>query len=60
MKKMFIVMIVVAMAVGAACGKKKAPEAPKGGSDMTAPAGSNAGSGEGSAAGGGETPPPAN
>ncbi|HWU86685.1 MAG TPA: hypothetical protein VN253_05400 [Kofleriaceae bacterium] len=59
MKKMFIVMIVVAMAVGAACGgKKKAePAAPKAGSGEMAPA---AGSGEaGSAAGSGEAPPPA-
>jgi uncharacterized membrane protein len=58
MKKMFAVMIVIAMAV-AACGKKTAPAAPKGG-DMgsgsaTAPAGGDTGS---AAPAGGETPAP--
>jgi predicted small lipoprotein YifL len=58
MKKMFTVMIVIAMAV-AACGKKKAPEAPKG--DMGSAAPATAPAGDGSAApAGGETPPPAN
>lgn len=57
MKKMFAVMIVIAMAA-AACGKKAAPAAPKtdmGSGSAMAPAG------DGSAApAGGETPPPAN
>jgi hypothetical protein len=55
MKKMFIVMIVVAMA--AACGgKKAAPAKPAGGSDMKP-----AGEGSGEMKGSGETkeaPPP--
>jgi hypothetical protein len=57
MKKLFIIMIVAAMAVGACGGKKAAPaQPPAGGSDMTAPA---AGSGDMKPAeGGGETPPP--
>jgi len=55
MKKMFAVMIVIAMAV-AACGKKKAPEAPKTDTGSAAPM---APAGDGSAApAGGETPPP--
>jgi hypothetical protein len=58
MKKLFIVMIVAAMAVGACGGKKAAPaQTPAAGSDMTAPA---AGSGDAKPAeGGGETTPPA-
>ena len=60
MKKMFIVMIVVAMAVGAACGKKKAPAGPTGPGSAD-PAGSAAAPAEGSGtAPAGETPPPAN
>ncbi|MBL0212771.1 MAG: hypothetical protein IPQ07_02690 [Myxococcales bacterium] len=50
MKKMFIVVAVVAMSF-AACGKKKDAAKPTGGSDMgsaTAPAGSDAGSAAGS------------
>jgi hypothetical protein len=43
MKKMLIVMMVVAMAV-AACGKKQAPAQPK--TDTTAPAAGSAGSGD--------------
>lgn len=61
MKKMFAVMIVIAMAV-AACGKKSAPAAPKGG-DMGSGAGSAmapAGDGSATAPAGGETPPPSN
>ena len=54
MKKMFIVVAVVAMSF-AACGKKKDAAKPTGGTDTgsaTAPAGSDAGSGsaDGSAA----------
>lgn len=55
MKKMMIVVATVALAF-AACGKKKDPAAPTGGSDMgsaTAPAGSDAagsGAADGSAA----------
>lgn len=55
MKKMFVVVAVVAMAF-AACGKKKDAAKPAAGSDMgsaTAPAGSDAGS----AAGSGEAAP---
>lgn len=55
MKKMFIVMIVVAMAV-AACGKKAAPVAPPGPGSAD---GSAAAPADGSAAPAGETPPPA-
>ncbi len=50
MKKMFIVVAVVAMSF-AACGKKKDAAKPTGGSDMgsaTMPAGSDAGSAAGS------------
>ena len=58
MKKMFIVMIVVAMAVGAACGKKKAPAGPTG--PGSAETGSATAPADGSAAGSAEaTPPPA-
>lgn len=59
MKKMFIVMIVVAMAVGAACGgKKKAPMGPTGGSGDMGSGSAAAPAGDGSAApAGGETPP---
>lgn len=60
MKKMFIVMIVVAMAVGAACGgKKKAPTGPTGGSGEMGSGSAAAPAGDGSAAApaGGETPP---
>lgn len=60
MKKMFIVMIVVAMAVGAACGKKSAPVAPAGPAPTDGSATMPAdGSADGSAAPAGETPPPA-
>jgi hypothetical protein len=58
MKKLFIVMIVAAMAVAACGGKKAAPAQPTGtGSAATMPAD---GSADGSAAApaGGETPPP--
>jgi hypothetical protein len=55
MKKMFIVMVVVAMAI-AACGKKQAPAKPAAGSDQMAPpaAGSDMKPADGA---GGETPP---
>jgi predicted small lipoprotein YifL len=56
MKKMFIVMVVVAMAI-AACGKKQAPAKPAAGSgDQMAPpaGGSDTKPAEGA---GGETPP---
>jgi predicted small lipoprotein YifL len=56
MKKMFAVMIVIAMAV-AACGKKAAPVAPKQDTGSGTPA---APAGDGSAApAGGDAPPPA-
>jgi len=55
MKKMFIVMFVVAMA--AACGgKKAAPAKPAGGSDMKAPAGDGSGDMKGDSKG--DAPPP--
>ena len=59
MKKMFAVMIVIAMAV-AACGKKKEPAAPK--TDMgSGSAMAPAGDGSATAPAGGETTPaPAN
>lgn len=58
MKKMFAVMIVIAMAA-AACGKKAAPAAPK--TDMGSGSAATAPAGDGSAApAGGETPAPAN
>jgi hypothetical protein len=57
MKKMFAVMIVIAMAV-AACGKKSAPATPK--TDMgSGSAMAPAGDGSATAPAGGETPPPA-
>jgi len=59
MKKMFIVVAVVAMSF-AACGKKKDAAKPTGGSDMgsaTAPAGSDA-AGSGAADGSAATPAP--
>ena len=58
MKKMFAVMIVIAMAV-AACGKKTAPAAPKGGDTGSGtPTTAPAGDGSAAAPAGGETPAP--
>ena len=57
MKKMFNVMIVAEMAVGACGGKKAAPaQTPAAGSDMAAPPAGGSGDAK-PAEGGGEAPP---
>jgi hypothetical protein len=57
MKKMFIVMIVAAMAIGA-CGKKQAPATPMAGSgDTMAPPAAGSGETKPADGAGGEAPP---